>query len=147
MLAFLRHREEAIEKLTHGEGDKDRLEHIVPQIIVDVHPSRPIARGIAPLSVGRVIGRLPEDPSFESIAVTGGIIETHAEGHTIAGSTVYVSGEIPRVTPFEAGLLGGVRWIEDEGPGKWVKEEVTSFIYCSGKSISYTTTTNLAYYG
>lgn len=33
--------------------------------VVDLHPDRPIARGIS--SMGRVIGRLPNDPTFEEI--------------------------------------------------------------------------------
>lgn len=89
--------------------------------VTDLHPDRPIARGIAPL--GKVIGRLPADPTFEEIEAAGGIVETHGEGHTVAGGTVWVSGEIPRVTSFEAGLPGGVRWLNVQGEDKWVKEE------------------------
>ncbi|KZP32912.1 hypothetical protein FIBSPDRAFT_721887, partial [Athelia psychrophila] len=39
--------------------------------------------------------------------------------------TVWVSGEIPRITEFEGGLLGGVRWFETENGGKggWKSEE------------------------
>ena len=32
----------------------------------------------------------------------------------VAGRTVWVSGEIPRITDWEGGLLGGVRWNEDK---------------------------------
>ncbi|TDL26305.1 hypothetical protein BD410DRAFT_577471 [Rickenella mellea] len=94
-------------------------------VIVDVHPDRPIARGIAPPPTYRnVIGRIPEDPSFDSIHRAGGVVETHNEGHVVAGGTVYVSGEIPRITDFEGGLLGGVRWYENgSAGGEWVNEE------------------------
>ncbi|KAK0225985.1 beta-lactamase-like protein [Armillaria fumosa] len=87
--------------------------------VVDVHPDRPFSRGIAPgPKYDKVICALPPDPTFELIEDAGGLVEAHAEAHVVAGSTVYVSGEIPRVTPFEQGILGGMRW-ED---GKWTEE-------------------------
>lgn len=72
------------------------------------------------------MARLPEDPTFELIEKAGGNVETSKEGHAVADGTVWVSGEIPRVSEFEGGLLGGVRWIstENEGKGGWIKEEV-----------------------
>jgi 7,8-dihydropterin-6-yl-methyl-4-(beta-D-ribofuranosyl)aminobenzene 5'-phosphate synthase len=96
--------------------------------VFDLHPDRPIARGIAP--GGRVIARLPEDPTFEQIEQLGGIVEKHSEGHVIADGTVYVSGEIPRVTGFEQGLLGAVRWQQASGgQAQWVSEEVSSLLF------------------
>lgn len=100
-------------------------------VVVDLHPDRPIARGIAPPPTGKVICRLPEDPTHSDILAAGGVVETHSEGHLVAGGTVWVSGEIPRVTSFETGLLGGVRWREfhsstsEEVRGEWVPEEVS----------------------
>jgi len=72
-----------------------------------------------------IIARLPHDPTFELIEKAGAKLEISKEGHTVADGTVWVSGEIPRVTDFETGLLGGVRWFENENSGKggWVKEE------------------------
>lgn len=92
-------------------------------ICIDLHPDRPIARGIAPR--GPVIARLPPDPTFTEIQERGGTVELHAEEHVVAGGTVYVSGEIPRITSFETGLLGAVRWFGDEvkGEGAWKPEE------------------------
>jgi len=91
--------------------------------VVDIHPDRPIARGIAPR--GEIIGRLPSDPTFEAIVQAGGVVETHDEGHTVADDELWVSGEIPRVTWFEKGLPGAVRWVgvESEKKGSWVPEE------------------------
>jgi 7,8-dihydropterin-6-yl-methyl-4-(beta-D-ribofuranosyl)aminobenzene 5'-phosphate synthase len=100
-------------------------------VVVDLHPDRPIARGIAPPPSGKVICRLPEDPTHSDILAAGGVVETHAEGHLVAGDSVWVSGEIPRVTSFEAGLLGGARWREfhsaasEEVRGEWVPEVVS----------------------
>lgn len=55
-------------------------------------------------------------------------MELDAEGHVVADDTVWVSGEIPRITDFEGGLLGGSRWIQSEdGKCGWVNEEVRIF--------------------
>ncbi|KAI0666693.1 beta-lactamase-like protein [Trametes maxima] len=127
MHSFLRYRRD------HA-APRSAVRVAAPPCIVDLHPSRPIARGIAPASAGgKVIGRLAADPTFAEIAALGGVVETHAEGHAVAGGAVWVSGEIPRVTHFEGGLPGGVRWVEraregGEGEkggkgGEWVKEE------------------------
>lgn len=95
-----------------------------PKCVVDLHPDRPTARGIAiPPTYETIIGRLPADPTFELITGAGGVVEKHAEGHTVAGATIYVSGEIPRVTSFEQGLPGAVRFVEEDGkPGHWTSE-------------------------
>lgn len=92
--------------------------------VVDVHPDRPNARGIAPgPKYDKVIAALPPDPTFELIEKGGGVLEKHRERHYVAGGTVWVSGEIPRVTEFEDGILGGMRWVEDDG-GKWIRDQV-----------------------
>jgi 7,8-dihydropterin-6-yl-methyl-4-(beta-D-ribofuranosyl)aminobenzene 5'-phosphate synthase len=76
------------------------------------------------------MARLPADPTFEEIEEAGGIVKTNNQPHVVAGGTVYVSGEIPRVTPYETGLMGGVRFV-DEGSGhKWIKEWV-GHSFCS----------------
>ncbi|EJF58234.1 hypothetical protein DICSQDRAFT_91068 [Dichomitus squalens LYAD-421 SS1] len=110
MLSFLRYRK------AHVPAD-------APPCVVDLHPDRPVARGISPHNTGKVIGRLPPDPEFAQIEELGGVVEKHADGHTVAGGTVWVSGEIPRVTHFEGGLPGAVRWFEKDGKGEWEKEE------------------------
>lgn len=98
---------------------------------VDVHPERPEARGIAPgPTYDRVLCAIPLDPTFEAIESLGASVEKHAEGHLVAGDTVYVSGEIPRVTEYEAGILGGMRWVKNgQGVGKWIGEPVRYFMY------------------
>jgi 7,8-dihydropterin-6-yl-methyl-4-(beta-D-ribofuranosyl)aminobenzene 5'-phosphate synthase len=113
----------------------------VPSPVVDLHPDRPIARGIAPPPTGKVMCRLPEDPTHVDITAAGGIVETHSEGHSVADNTVWVSGEIPRVTGFETGLLGGVRWREfhsttsEEVRGEWVPEEVSDWLPLSSQRL------------
>lgn len=94
--------------------------------IIDLHPNRPEARGLAARpTFERVMIRLPPDPTFELIEKAGAKVEASKEGHAVSNDTVWVSGEIPRVTEFETGMLGGVRWFESENNGKggWVKEE------------------------
>ncbi|KAF5320129.1 hypothetical protein D9611_010275 [Ephemerocybe angulata] len=66
----------------------------------------------------KVLCALPPDPAFGDIEAAGGIIETRDDGHTVAGGTVWISGEVPRVTEWEKGLLGGVRWVK-EGEDAW----------------------------
>jgi 7,8-dihydropterin-6-yl-methyl-4-(beta-D-ribofuranosyl)aminobenzene 5'-phosphate synthase len=95
----------------------------VSRIIRNFHPG--MARG--PL-YDKVFGALPDDPSFQEIESAGGVIEKHAEGHAVAGGGVWVSGEIPRVTSFEGGIPGAMRWVAEDG-GKWIKDEVR--LHCS----------------
>ena len=107
---------------------------------MDLHPSRPIARGIAPPpNFDKVAARLPEDPTLAEIEALGGRVETNSEPHTVAEGTVFVSGEIPRVTKWEEGLLGGVRWVgtddhrdavgTERAEGKWVSEPVENISF------------------
>ncbi|KAG6879662.1 hypothetical protein C0992_013198 [Termitomyces sp. T32_za158] len=93
--------------------------------VVDVHPDRPLARGIAPgPNFDTVACSLPRDPTFELIENAGGIVEKSSKGHTVAGNTIWVSGEIPRVTSFEAGMLGGMRWFQEPNEeGQWRQEQ------------------------
>lgn len=104
-------------------------------IVVDLHPDRPVARGIAPgPTYDKVLCALPFDPTFQAIEAAGGVVEKHAEGHAVAGGGVWVSGEIPRVTEFETGILGGLRWNQEsteESPkpdGEWVSDGVRFFV-------------------
>lgn len=90
----------------------------VKPCVVDVHPSRPHLRAIAPPPKNdQVLCTLPPDPTFEAIAAAGGVLEKRKDGHTVSGGTVWVSGEVPRVTQWEGGLLGGVRWVEEGDEG------------------------------
>ena len=85
-------------------------------IVVDVHPDRPVARGIwPPNKPERPLCRLPEDPTFAALGAAGAIVEKHATEHLVAGETIYVSGEIPRTTVFETGLIGACQLVD----GKW----------------------------
>ncbi|KAJ6587029.1 beta-lactamase-like protein [Mycena vulgaris] len=95
-----------------------------PECVVDCHPDRPISRGMArgPL-FDTVFAALADDPTFEQIEAAGGIVEKHANGHAVAAGGVWVSGEIPRLTPFEGGVPGAKRWVTEDG-GKWISDEL-----------------------
>ncbi|KAG8982907.1 hypothetical protein FRB95_007680 [Tulasnella sp. JGI-2019a] len=126
-----------LEVLKTANKDKNGTKNIseaakTGAVSVDLHPSRPTARGIAPPPHNKVIARLAADPSFEEIHENGGIVSLHPEAHTVANGAVYVSGEIPRVTSFEEGLHGGMRWVDEKDEreavgtpmngGKWISE-------------------------
>lgn len=105
-------------------------------VVIDLHPDRPEARGIAPrfakivedpavAGPPKVICRLPVEPTFDELRALGAEVALHAEAHLVAGAGVYVSGTIPRVTEYEAGLPGQMRWVD----GKWVPEDVSICAY------------------
>ncbi|KAF8622674.1 hypothetical protein AX15_006780 [Amanita polypyramis BW_CC] len=113
LLSFLRLRGETLRQQTDQGGAGP-----ISPCTVDVHPDRPILRGIAPGPMfDKVLCAIPPDPTFAQIEETNGLIEKHPEGHTVAGGTVWASGEIPRVTEFETGMASGVRWVEQLGGG------------------------------
>ncbi|OWT36218.1 metallo-beta-lactamase superfamily protein [Cryptococcus neoformans Bt1] len=98
------------------------------KIKIDLHPSRPIRRGIARRPNPEPFCNLPADPSFDEIKAAGGEIDLHDEPHEIVVCStsggggektgVGVSGEIKRVVDYEKGVLGGVRWEKDESTGE-----------------------------
>ena len=99
-------------------------------VTVDLHPVRPARRGIAPLPKRIPLACLPEDPTFDEIASAGGKVLTSDTEHEMLGrdgrsTGVTVSGEIPRVMPFEVGLPGAVTWMEDNGKWDWYTDEVS----------------------
>ncbi|KAL0072441.1 hypothetical protein AAF712_000204 [Marasmius tenuissimus] len=129
LLSFLHHRRQYSDSQT---------EPTPAECVVDVHPDRPIARGIAPgPTFSKVIARLREDPTFDGIEKAGGVVEKHPEGHLVADGTVWVSGEIPRVTDFEAdGLRGGMRWFQEHWkPEPHIMDERFAAIDVAGKGL------------
>lgn len=112
---------------------------------IDLHPSRPIRRGIARRPNREPFCNLPADPSFDEIKAAGGEIDLHDEPHEIVVCStsggggegekkktgVGVSGEIKRVVDYEKGVLGGVRWEKDENTGEegWFTDTVSFFFF------------------
>lgn len=66
------------------------------------------------------MARLPADPSFEEMKARGGEPDLHDEPHTVSNDQVWISGEIPRTTDFEDGLIGSIQYIG----GKWETDPV-----------------------
>ena len=153
LISFLKYRADVSRGTQSGEGAVKEDVNLEEGVVVDVHPSRPSLRGIAPalahsppaplltsspdatpaIDPSLVLCALPPDPSLPQILASGGKIEKHAEEHVVADGCVWVSGEVPRVTEWEGGLGGGVRWVpggEAEGDseraggkeGKWISE-------------------------
>ena len=123
ILSFLKYRNSVLDLKASSHPATPTINTNASQFIVDLHPDRPIARGIAPPPGDKVLCRLAEDPKFEEIEALGARVEKFREPHIVAGGTVYVSGEIPRITRFEEGLFGGRRWVEDLGESEGVDED------------------------
>lgn len=74
------------------------------------------------------------DPTFAEIEKAGGIVDKNDKAHTILDGMFRVSGEIPRVTPYEVGLRFGMRYEEDKG--RWEQDEKMAderFLMCNLK--------------
>lgn len=100
-------------------------------LVVDVHPSRPDYRGFF---IGENIVSLEADPSFDSLKEAGATVVKRSDAHTVLDNMFLVSGEIPRVTPYEQGLHGALQfnssdqeWFTDE------KIEDERFLMCNLK--------------
>ncbi|CZR52678.1 uncharacterized protein PAC_02555 [Phialocephala subalpina] len=90
----------------------------VSPLAIDLHPSRPTYRGFM---AGTTPISMQADPSFSEMTSLGASISKNSETHTVLDDMFLVSGEIPRVTPYETGIKGGIRFEEDKGV--WEKDE------------------------
>ena len=88
-------------------------------VVVDVHPDRPAYRG---MMTPRGPFSMEPDPTLDELRQAGAWVEPHREPHLVLGGTFLVSGEIPRVTKYEAGIVNGVRL--DEGAKEWRPDEL-----------------------
>lgn len=104
----------------------------LPPVPIDLQPTRPFRRGIAPPPKFIPTLQLPPDPTFDELIAAGGKVDLHDEDHEIVGrdgqrSGVGVSGEIKRQFSFERGLPGAVTWMRDEdGKEGWFTDDVGS---------------------
>ncbi len=76
----------------------------LPPPEVDLHPDRPDQRGIQQPSGLMIL--LPPEPTFEELSAAGGNVVKRGEVHPLCGGFFLGSGEIPRVTSYEQGLVG-----------------------------------------
>lgn len=91
-----------------------------PNVTVDVHPDRPEYRGMT--TPTGVIISLEADPHFDEIEEAGGVLVKNGELHTVLDDFFLVSGTIPRHTPYEVGIRGGMRFVKSTGA--WVSDEM-----------------------
>jgi len=77
---------------------------------------------------------LEADPTFDSMKEAGATVVRRSDEHAVLDDMFLVSGEIPRVTPYEQGLHGALRfsssdeeWFTDE------KIEDERFLMCNLK--------------
>lgn len=105
-------------------------------LVVDVHPSRPDYRGFG---MGETIVSLEADPSFGEMEEAGATIDKNSETHTVLDDMFLISGEIPRVTSYENGLKGALRFDSEEGD--WFSDEMINderFLMCNLKGLCAT---------
>ncbi|KAJ9217622.1 hypothetical protein DTO166G4_804 [Paecilomyces variotii] len=122
----------AIQMISEAKKEKELSD---TSVVVDLHPSRPDYRGIG---IGDNIISLEADPTFEEIEKAGATVNKHSEAHTVLDDMFLISGEIPRVTPYEHGLKGAMRF--DKEDGDWFSDEMIAderFLMCNlkGKGI------------
>lgn len=102
-------------------------------VVADVHPGRPDYRGFA---LGEKIVSLEADPSFEELEAAGATVSKHDETHTVLENLFLISGEIPRLTPYETGLKGSMRY--DTAENDWFSDESIAderFLMCNLKGV------------
>ncbi len=87
-------------------------------VMVDVHPSRPEYRGV----MGGQPISLEADPTFDEIQAAGARLSKNDKPHTVMDDIFLISGEIPRITPYESGLQRGLRFYSSTN--SWEKDEL-----------------------
>ena len=116
---------------------KDSADANLPTVQVDLHPARPDLRGMQPPEMPVI--SFQADPSFDEIEKLGAIVKQSDQPHTVLDDMFLVSGEIPRVAPYEKGLAFGVRY--DRGKGEWEDDTMIAderFLMCNLKGMSST---------
>jgi 7,8-dihydropterin-6-yl-methyl-4-(beta-D-ribofuranosyl)aminobenzene 5'-phosphate synthase len=89
-------------------------------VVADLHPARPDFRGMQPPGLPPV--SLEADPSFADIEAAGAVLQKQAEAHVVLDGMFMISGEIPRTTPYEDGLRGGLRFSKETEA--WTSDEL-----------------------
>lgn len=111
-------------------------------LVIDLHPDRPVYRGIA---LPEDIISLEADPTFDELTDAGAVVNKSNEAHTVLDDMFLISGEIPRLTPYETGLRNAVRYDPEEND--WYSDELIAderFLACNIKGAYYTIYTVIA---
>lgn len=109
----------AIRLINEAKAKAAKTTNTNTNLTVDLHPDRPEYRGFC---FGCKIISLEADPSFEEIERAGAVVDRHADAHTVLDDMFLISGMIPRVTPYETGLKGAVRY--DSSTNDWLSDEL-----------------------
>jgi 7,8-dihydropterin-6-yl-methyl-4-(beta-D-ribofuranosyl)aminobenzene 5'-phosphate synthase len=82
------------------------------------------------------LSRLPSFPSEEQLESRGAKLIKTKEPYLLAGDTVLVMGEVPRVTEFEQGFLPGRILVDGEWqPDPWMWDDRGAVIQVRGKGL------------
>jgi len=116
--------------LSHGHWDHAGAMLRALQLIRDRNGGREVPYYAHPdmfrtraLTLGKDVMRIMEDvPGIDALSAQGARVVSTREAQAVLDGTIYVSGEIPRVTPFEQGLKGQHRRTLD-GKG-WELDEI-----------------------
>jgi 7,8-dihydropterin-6-yl-methyl-4-(beta-D-ribofuranosyl)aminobenzene 5'-phosphate synthase len=120
--------------LSHGHIDHGGGILAALKMITKANGGRPVPTHVNPgMFVHR--GQLKEDdsvfpmedvPGPEALAAAGARVVNDAEPRCLLDDMFYLSGEIPRVTPYEKGLPGHMKRAPDNGewePDPWLMDE------------------------
>lgn len=115
--------------LSHGHSDHAGGLTLAVSMIREAGGDRPVDVWMHPHMFAPRGSRKPDGevlhmtpiPSPDEIALVGGTARVTREDATIADGRFWVSGEIPRVTPFERGMAGQIR---QEPDGTWIGDEL-----------------------
>jgi 7,8-dihydropterin-6-yl-methyl-4-(beta-D-ribofuranosyl)aminobenzene 5'-phosphate synthase len=80
---------------------------------------------------------LEADPTFDEIEAAGATVAKNAEPHTILDDMFLVSGMIPRITPYEKGVIKGIRF--HSSSNSWEKDELIAderLVMCNLKGVN-----------
>ncbi len=120
--------------LSHGHIDHAGGLPAALRLITSANGGRPVPVHVNPdmfvhrgdrLDNGKVFP-LQDIPTLEALAQAGGRVENAAEARLLLDDMFYLSGEIPRVTSYEKGVPGQVRWNDEDAgwePDPWVTDE------------------------
>ncbi|CAK7213912.1 hypothetical protein SCUCBS95973_001959 [Sporothrix curviconia] len=125
-----------INAASSASAQTNERDEALKKVVVDLHPDRPDFRGVQ--FPGRSPISLEADPTLDAITAAGGIVETHDEAHTVSNGFFWVSGEIPRLTPYEGGIKGAVRYVAATNtwqPDPLIQEERLVACHLKGKGL------------
>ncbi|KAF2815196.1 metallo-beta-lactamase superfamily protein [Mytilinidion resinicola] len=88
-------------------------------LVVDLHPARPDYRGF--MGPEAAVS-FEADPTFTEIEDIGAKVSKSDQAHTVLDDFFQISGEIPRVTPYELGLRRGIRFVSEKKA--WESDEL-----------------------